>query len=95
MMAAVPHIRAEKKKVVFDLLPEKVSTSSVEDISPTIVMGDKHIKDYLSKMRHPNTPHPDDILLDKNEFKLLDSVVRRIQRVVPTKDMVIFVGLFC
>ena len=81
MMAAVPHIRAEKKKVVFNVLPEKVSTSSAEDTSPTIVMGDKHIKDYLSKIRHPNTPHPDDILLDKNELKLLDSVVRRLQRV--------------
>lgn len=81
MMAAIPRIRAEKKKTVFSALPEKDTTTFQADSSPTIVMGDKHIKDYLSKIRHPNTPHPDDILLDQNGLMLLDSVVRRIQRV--------------
>ncbi len=81
MMAAVPRIRAEKKKTVFTTLPVKEPVYTSNETSPTIVMGDKHIKDYLSKIRHPNTPHPEDILLDNNGLRLLDSVVRRIQRV--------------
>lgn len=50
-------------------------------VTPTIVMGDRDIKDYLSKVRHPNNPHPDDIILDAKGRQLLSQVVKRFQRV--------------
>ena len=81
MMAAVPRIRAEELKRRFTVLPEIAPAKVVPGGAPTIVMDDKHIKDYLSKIRHPNRPHPGDIVLDRNGKALLKSVVKRLQRV--------------
>jgi len=89
MMASVPRIKPVKVKKYplppteeVDVFADRAFAAPVvENSPPMIVMGDKHIKDYLSKVRHPNTPHPDDIVLTPQEFELLRSVVRRLERV--------------
>jgi len=42
--------------------------------------GDDHIKDYLNKMHLFSRPHEDDVFLDRSNFKLLKSCVRRFKR---------------
>lgn len=41
---------------------------------------DDRLKDYLLKVRNPDTPHPEDILLDAKEQQLLGTVVQRLDR---------------
>jgi hypothetical protein len=57
-----------------------------EDTSPgknspeeRLVTDDK-LKDYLYKVRNPDLPHPDDIVLDHGEQKLLGTVVDKLIR---------------
>lgn len=57
----------------------------------TSAVGDSHIKDYLTKIRHPNRPHRDDIVLNAHEIVLLHSVVKRLERV----RYIVGYGHFC
>lgn len=41
---------------------------------------DDQLKDYLFKVRNPDTPHPDDIVLDDAEQKLLGAVLDKLSR---------------
>lgn len=45
------------------------------------VTKDAHVKDYLTKVRHPNTPHKEDIILEPDQFQLLRSVVERFDKI--------------
>lgn len=82
MMAAVPQIAAKQRKVMPSVpVIEPLLSKNMNESAPMIVMGDKHIKDYLTKVRHPNNPHKDDIILSADEFEILRSVVRRLERV--------------
>lgn len=46
-------------------------------MSPTM---DARLKDYLCKVRNPDTPHPDDIILEDQEKQLLGAVVGKLGR---------------
>lgn len=84
LMAAVPRLKAEKLKKYPSAptkLPQIGATPHVKETPLTIVMGDKDIKDYLTKVRHPNSPHESDIVLAPLQQELLKSVVRRFERV--------------
>lgn len=85
LMAAVPRFKAEKLKKYPSSptvgLPQLVPTPQVKETPLTIVMGDKDIKDYLTKIRHPNTPHASDIVLTDQQKTLLKNVVHRFERV--------------
>lgn len=41
---------------------------------------DDQLKDYLYKVRNPDTPHPDDIILNEVDKRLLGAVVERLTR---------------
>lgn len=43
-------------------------------------ISDSKIKDYLTKIRHPDLPHPDDVYLQESDVVLLNQVVSRLQR---------------
>ncbi len=43
-------------------------------------VADDQLKDYFFKVRNPDTPHPDDIILDKAEQQLLGAVVEKLAR---------------
>lgn len=45
---------------------------------------DDHIRDYIYKMRHFNEHHKDDFYLDPQNYKLLKSSVKRLQRLQQT-----------
>lgn len=85
LMAAVPRLKAEQLKrfpsAQITEPPQAVATPRPQEQPLTIVMGDKDIKDYLTKVRHPNTPHEADIVLTDFQQALLKSVVRRFERV--------------
>lgn len=77
-LAGVPHIHVEKEKKKFRQLkacPLQIYEKSL------IGKDDRHIRDYLSKIRHPDTPHKKDIILCSEQFQLLQSVVRRFAKV--------------
>lgn len=48
---------------------------------PAQKITDDRIKDYLTKIRHPDLPHPSDIILAERENQLLVEVVARLQRI--------------
>lgn len=56
-----------------------------------IAVAENNIRDYLTKIRNPDRPHRDDILLDPYEFQLLKSVVARMARA----QRIIGHGHFC
>ncbi|WP_290921450.1 M15 family metallopeptidase [Halodesulfovibrio sp.] len=45
---------------------------------------DLHVKDYISKMSHFDSAHPDDIVLEGEELSLLKSCTAKITRVMRT-----------
>lgn len=82
MMATVPQIAAKQRKVMSSVpVIQPLVPKNMDKSAPMIVMGDKHIKDYLTKVRHPNSPHKDDIILSSDQFELLRGVVHRLERV--------------
>jgi len=73
-LAVVPHIRVAKEKKNFRQL--KAYRLELLDKSPQ-VKEDRHIRDYLSKIRHPDRPNKNDIILDSGQFQLLQAVVEK------------------
>ena len=45
------------------------------------VSEDQDIKDYLTKIRFPDTPHKNDIILEQEQIQLLWSVVERLKKI--------------
>ncbi|MFT5699341.1 MAG: D-alanyl-D-alanine carboxypeptidase [Desulforhopalus sp.] len=77
MSAAVRKISAVNKKHFTDKntpLPSSELVVSAQKIS------DDKIKDYLTKIRQPDTPHPEDVYLDDKDRVLLAQVVSRLRR---------------
>lgn len=73
----VVHLTSSDKKKIFD---ENVSPAEVQLTVPAQKVSDDKIKDYLTKIRHPDLPHPDDVYLSDNSQILLTEVVARLQR---------------
>ena len=75
--AAVHLLSVEKKKkTVQKNNPIKASRHTV----PVQKVSDDKIKDYLIKIRHPDTPHPEDVYLGRADKILLSRVVARLRR---------------
>jgi len=80
-LAVVPHIRfvkSEKRSPHLKVHPLKLPNHSLA------IKEDRNIKDYLTKIRHPNTPHKNDIVLELNQFQLLWSVVEKFGKIQTT-----------
>jgi hypothetical protein len=78
ILAAVNRITAEKKKKKYHQFTVHSIKFSGTDYLPAC---DGHIKDYLAKIRFPDRPNRDDIILSRREFLLLGRVVKRFERV--------------
>ncbi|GIW39941.1 MAG: hypothetical protein KatS3mg076_0518 [Candidatus Binatia bacterium] len=63
-----------------EVLPASHGPSSSS--SPDLL--DRHIRDYLYKMRHFDEPHPDDIVLPEEELPLLRACVEKLERLQRT-----------
>jgi hypothetical protein len=88
LFAALPVIHADKKKIIH---PQNILRPVVGGAIQEELLDDVHIKDYLSKIRHPDIPHINDIFLDSRQKALLHSVVLRLQRMRKTAGY----GNFC
>lgn len=86
--AALTQIRVRKQwKTVYNP-PRHLSEKLL--VKP-IAFEEENIRDYLTKIRNPNRPHRDDIILGYNDLKLLRSVVARMNRL----QRVLGHGHFC
>ena len=79
--ASLRLLTANQEKTVY---PSEIVQSSVERISPKERIPDNGIKDYLIKIRNPDSLHKDDIILDNAGKRLLCDVVHRFQRLYKT-----------
>ena len=52
--------------------------------NPLIAREEQDIKDYLIKIRHPDTLHRNDIILKPQQIQLLESVVKRLRKIQVT-----------
>ncbi len=77
-VAQVIQIKATRMKIIKNIHLHRLETTKK---LPPLQDDDAHIKDYLSKIRHPNRPHKDDILLSEHNFATLKSVVNRFLRI--------------
>ena len=70
-LCGLQQIEAVPKKILhpFETAPEDHNSFS-----------DYSLKDYLTKIRNPDTPHPSDIVLDATDQLLLSDVVARLER---------------
>jgi len=48
------------------------------------VTEDRHIRDYLFKMKHFNDPHPEDVFLSCEDFEILETSLKRLKRLQRT-----------
>lgn len=71
-------ITADKKKIIYQKMLPVAPTPLVV---PAQKISDDKIKDYLTKIRHPDLPHPEDVFLDTDEKILLKQVVSRLRRI--------------
>lgn len=69
-------ISSDKKKIV----GKNTIPTEAQLTVPAQKISDDKIKDYLTKIRHPDLPHPDDVSLSGNNQILLAEVVARLQR---------------
>ncbi len=72
--AQMQHFLRDKKKKIFP-----VGNNIVSQIDE-----DSQIKDYLIKIRNPDHPHKNDILLESDDRRLLRSAVLRLRRLCET-----------
>lgn len=77
LSAAVSLITADRKKIYQPKIPPILPATPV--VVDQKISNDK-IKDYLTKIRHPDLPHPDDLYLDEEQQGILKAIVARFQR---------------
>lgn len=75
--AAVRLISTENKKIITESNTPAVFSEPI--VSAQKISDDK-VKDYLVKIRHPDTPHPEDVYLNGKDKILLTQVVSRLRR---------------
>ncbi|BHH85271.1 hypothetical protein LA52FAK_35600 [Desulforhopalus sp. 52FAK] len=75
--AAVRELTVDKKKIVHQMT-HPVGPAPL--VIPAQKISDDKIKDYLTKIRHPDMTHPGDVFLEDDEKLLLKQVVSRFQR---------------
>lgn len=80
-LAVVPNVRAVKT----DKRPSQLKVHPLELPDDSLVVReDQNIKDYLTKIRNPNIPHRNDIVLELEQFQLLWSVVEKLGQIQAT-----------
>ncbi len=62
--------------VAFDAYAKKIKVYSASLSNPS----DDHIRDYLYKMRHFDSPHRDDIMISRDVYHVFKSMVKRLRR---------------
>jgi D-alanyl-D-alanine carboxypeptidase len=67
--------KIEKRSPQLNVHPLTFPENSIE------VGKDQDIKDYLTKIRHPDSSHKDDIILEREQLQLLLSVVERLKKI--------------
>ncbi len=67
--------------MVPDVFAEEDEASGFWDDSTT---EDRHIRDYLFKIKHFNDNHPDDVFLSGNDFEILEASLERLERLQRT-----------
>ncbi len=77
LLAPAFRIRAEEPLSADNPTEEVALGKDDQQVSPAT---DDRLKDYLFKVRNPDTPHPDDIVLDAAEQQLLGAVLKRLAR---------------
>lgn len=77
LSAAVRFISADREKII---LQKSLPSALAPIVIPAQKISDDKIKDYLTKIRHPDLSHPHDVFLNKQELALLPRVVSRLQR---------------
>jgi len=83
-LAAVCYPQSALSKV---LLIEAGSRKIFHSVAPDVhipPVTEANLKDYLTKIRNPDTPHPADIVLGAKDRALLASVVGRLERLSET-----------
>lgn len=85
LYAAIQHIgtKGNKKgsKNAKAVIEEDTAGIKKKIPAKEVIAVDENISDYLQKMRSPNNPHKDDILLPRKDMVLLNAVVKRLQRI--------------
>ena len=76
-VSGVVHLIAANKKKKFAY---KVDSTATQLTVPAQKVTDDKVKDYLTKIRQPDSPHTDDVYLNDNEQVRLAQVVSRLQR---------------
>lgn len=79
--AAIRLITADKKKTIYSSVALQYLG---EQNFPEQYLDDDRIKDYLMKIRNPDSYHKDDIVLDAHLKDLLNAVVHRLRRLYKT-----------
>jgi hypothetical protein len=79
--ASMRFLTAKQKKTVFQ---SDIIQGSEDTITPKEHVYDIQIKDYLTKVRNPDSQHSEDIILDSTQKRLLSDVVHRFQRLYKT-----------
>jgi hypothetical protein len=57
---------------------QKEDTAPENNDSQVRPVADERLKDYLLKVRNPDSPHRDDIVLDEDQLRILGAVVQRL-----------------
>lgn len=74
---AAPVLPGGARELLSAHVPEEDTVPGKID-SRTFPVGDEPLKDYLSKVRNPDSYHPDDIVLAEDQKQLLAAVVQKL-----------------
>lgn len=83
LLAPAFPLRAEEELLSITAQPKEnpLPDNNEQSVRP---IADDRLKDYLLKVRNPDTLHPDDIVLDNAEQQLLRAVVDKLARLCQT-----------
>ena len=73
---------SDNSQIVMDEGDGAADVNQHSDVSYNPPVGDDNIKDYLSKIRAPNTPHRDDIYASAKEIQALSRIAERFRKIV-------------
>jgi len=76
-----------KDLLSFDRQEDEVPSDKNDHHAHPVVVADEQLKDYLFKVRNPDSPHLDDIILDDAHRPLLADVVQRLTRLCQNVGM--------
>ena len=75
--ASIHLLRGSDKKMV---IQRGSDLNNRTEVLPSEYINDSRIKDYLTKVRNPDLLHRDDVILGRDDKRLLVDIVHRLQR---------------